>query len=313
MKPRAIRRYRRWCSCMASAARRGPGADNSDFSATAIAPSPGTCRAMADRRRCRPSASPPRRRLARFPAAGRRDKPVIVGHSIGGMIVQQLLAHDPRLAGAVVLAQTSPAFGKPDGDWQKAFHRCPARPARSRRNAGHAGAIAGQGIGRRRSRCRGHGAGARLHGGGSRSELSRHHAGLLGFDLRPALKNIAVPTLVLSGSRDKNAPAPMMAKMAVRVLNRTARARPFLSTDRLTTVTPARSASSWRVIPRSASSWSRCTSTACSSSGFWRLGSVGRLLHTVASISSRIGTVIAITRLMACSPKAAMMTAHDRS
>jgi 3-oxoadipate enol-lactonase len=37
---------------------------------------------------------------------------------------------------------------------------------------------------------------------------------LLGFDQRGALKNIAAPTLVLSGSRDKNAPAPMMAKMA---------------------------------------------------------------------------------------------------
>src|ERR1700688_5338433 len=37
---------------------------------------------------------------------------------------------------------------------------------------------------------------------------------LLGFDQRNALKNIAVPTLVLSGSRDNNAPAPMMAKMA---------------------------------------------------------------------------------------------------
>ena len=37
---------------------------------------------------------------------------------------------------------------------------------------------------------------------------------LLGFDQRSALKNIAVPTLVLSGSKDKNAPAPMMAKMA---------------------------------------------------------------------------------------------------
>ena len=37
---------------------------------------------------------------------------------------------------------------------------------------------------------------------------------LLGFDQRSALKEIAVPTLVLSGSRDKNAPAPMMAKMA---------------------------------------------------------------------------------------------------
>jgi 3-oxoadipate enol-lactonase len=37
---------------------------------------------------------------------------------------------------------------------------------------------------------------------------------MLGFDLRAALKTIAVPTLVLSGSRDKNAPAPTMAKMA---------------------------------------------------------------------------------------------------
>jgi 3-oxoadipate enol-lactonase len=37
---------------------------------------------------------------------------------------------------------------------------------------------------------------------------------LMGFDLRAALKNIAVPTLVLSGARDNNAPAPMMAKMA---------------------------------------------------------------------------------------------------
>ena len=37
---------------------------------------------------------------------------------------------------------------------------------------------------------------------------------LLGFDQRSALKDIKIPTLVLSGSKDKNAPAPMMAKMA---------------------------------------------------------------------------------------------------
>jgi 3-oxoadipate enol-lactonase len=37
---------------------------------------------------------------------------------------------------------------------------------------------------------------------------------LMGFDLRSALKNIEVPTLLLSGSRDNNAPAPMIAKMA---------------------------------------------------------------------------------------------------
>jgi 3-oxoadipate enol-lactonase len=39
----------------------------------------------------------------------------------------------------------------------------------------------------------------------------------MGFDLRSALKNIAVPTLLLSGSKDNNAPAPMMAKMATYV------------------------------------------------------------------------------------------------
>ena len=48
-------------------------------------------------------------------------RPVLVGHSIGGMIVQQLLANNPAFASAVVLAQTSPAFGKADGDWQKTF------------------------------------------------------------------------------------------------------------------------------------------------------------------------------------------------
>src|SRR5258708_20288678 len=51
----------------------------------------------------------------------RAMKPILVGHSIGGMIVQQLLVKHPRIASAIVLAQTSPAFGKPDGDWQKAF------------------------------------------------------------------------------------------------------------------------------------------------------------------------------------------------
>src|SRR5206468_4498697 len=49
------------------------------------------------------------------------SKPVLVGHSIGGMIVQQLMTHDPIIAESVVLAQTSPAFGKAGGDWQQEF------------------------------------------------------------------------------------------------------------------------------------------------------------------------------------------------
>ena len=73
-------------------------------------------------------------------------------------------------------------------------------------------------------------------------------------------------------------------QIAVSVLNRTARARPFFSTDRLTTVTPARSASSASVMPRSARSLSRCTSTAWSSSGS---GVISRALFLIRWRRSR--------------------------
>ncbi|MFL5110450.1 MAG: alpha/beta fold hydrolase, partial [Microvirga sp.] len=40
---------------------------------------------------------------------------------------------------------------------------------------------------------------------------------LMGFDLREALPRVTVPALVLAGSRDTNAPAPMMARMAEKI------------------------------------------------------------------------------------------------
>ena len=141
-------------------------------------------------------------------------KPIIVGHSIGGMIVQQWLAKGPLIAGAVVLAQTSPAFGKPDGDWQKAFIDARLGPLdRGETLASLAPSLVKELVGDDPD-----------PGGmtlardcmASVPEASYRATmlALMGFDLRNALKNIAVPTLVLSGSKDNNAPAPMMAKMA---------------------------------------------------------------------------------------------------
>jgi 3-oxoadipate enol-lactonase len=141
-------------------------------------------------------------------------KLVIVGHSIGGMIVQQWLTKSPLIAGAVVLAQTSPAFGKPDGDWQKAFIDARLGPLdRGETLASLAPSLVKELVGDDPDI--------------SGTELARDcmasvpeatyratMLALMGFDLRNALKNIAVPTLVLSGSKDNNAPAPMMAKMA---------------------------------------------------------------------------------------------------
>ena len=49
------------------------------------------------------------------------DRPVIVGHSLGGMIAQTCLRRRPDGYRAAVLSGTSPAFGNPSGDFQKKF------------------------------------------------------------------------------------------------------------------------------------------------------------------------------------------------
>jgi 3-oxoadipate enol-lactonase len=141
-------------------------------------------------------------------------KPILVGHSIGGMIVQQLLATNSDIAGAAVLAQTSPAFGKPDGDWQKAFldarlgpldrgeTMVSLAPNLVRELVGDNPDPGGMDLARD---CM-----ASIPQATYRATM----LALMGFDQRSALGSIAVPTLVLSGSKDKNAPAAMMAKMA---------------------------------------------------------------------------------------------------
>ena len=141
-------------------------------------------------------------------------KPVLVGHSIGGMIVQQWLVKHPNAASAVVLAQTSPAFGKADGDWQKSFidarlglldrgeTMVSLAPILVKELVGDDPDANGMALARD---CM-----ANVREASYRAIM----LALLGFDQRQALKDIKLPTLVLSGSKDKNAPAPMMAKMA---------------------------------------------------------------------------------------------------
>ena len=146
-------------------------------------------------------------------------KPILVGHSIGGMIVQQLLAKHPRIASAIVLAQTSPAFGKPDGDWQQAFIEArlgpldrgetlaALAPSLVKDLVGDDPDIGGMELARD---CM-----ASVPEASYRATMMS----MLGFDQRNVLKDIVVPTLLLSGSKDKNAPAPMMAKMATYILS----------------------------------------------------------------------------------------------
>ena len=43
----------------------------------------------------------------------------LVGHSMGGMVAQEVIARRPDLVQHLVLCGTSPAFGRADGEWQR--------------------------------------------------------------------------------------------------------------------------------------------------------------------------------------------------
>lgn len=142
------------------------------------------------------------------------DRPVLAGHSIGGMIVQRYIGAKPDGARAIVLAQTSPAFGRPDGDWQREFIQARLGPLDAGRTMAELaeGMVAGL-----------VGEGADPDGVAlardcmARTPESTYRDTVLalpGFDQREALGRIAVPTLVLAGTRDANAPADMMERMA---------------------------------------------------------------------------------------------------
>jgi 3-oxoadipate enol-lactonase len=141
-------------------------------------------------------------------------RPVLVGHSIGGMIVQQWLTKHPRAAAAVVLAQTSPAFGKTEGDWQKQFIEARLGPLdRGETMKSLAPVLVKELVGDSPD-ADGMEAARDCMASVPEASYRAMMLALLGFDQRKALADISVPTLVLSGSKDRNAPAPMMAKMA---------------------------------------------------------------------------------------------------
>jgi len=153
-----------------------------------------------------------------------------VGYAARRHVVQALLAlderqakivDDPIIAESVVLAQTSPAFGKPDGDWQKEFLDARLGPLdRGETMASLAPRVVADLVGDDADP-----AGIELACAcmASVPEASYRAAmtSMLGFDLRKSLGQISVPALVIAGTKDKNAPAPMVKKMASFIPNAT--------------------------------------------------------------------------------------------
>lgn len=142
---------------------------------------------------------------------------VLLGHSMGGMIAQELAALHPSLVHGLILYSSSPAFGKPDGAWQQQFLQSRFAPLDQGLGMdGLAGKIVPGMFAPGADPARLAEAAAlmaRVPPGSYRAALSA----IVSFNRLAELGNIAVPTLCLAGELDLNAPPAVVEKMAGRI------------------------------------------------------------------------------------------------
>jgi len=144
-------------------------------------------------------------------------RPVLVGHSLGGMVVQTMLRRRPDAYRAAALVTTSPAFGDPAGDFQRKFvadRLAPLEAGKSMRELAH-DAVAGL-LGPAADPA----ARALAIDVMAAVPATTYRAAvrcLVNFDERANLPLLRVPVLCLAAEPDRNAPAPMMQRMAAKI------------------------------------------------------------------------------------------------
>ena len=145
------------------------------------------------------------------------DRPVLVGHSMGGMIVQTMLRRHPDGYRAAVLSCTSPAFGNPAGDFQKQFVADRLSPLDAGQSMAEIAPEAADDI-----------MGPDPHPAGRALYIEQYGAVpaatyraavkcLVTFDERANLPAIKCPVLCLAAEHDRNAPPTVLERMAAKI------------------------------------------------------------------------------------------------
>lgn len=145
------------------------------------------------------------------------DRITLLGHSMGGFVAQDFTARYPGRVSALILSATSPAFGKPGGDWQEQFLASRLAPLDAGQTpADFAPALMAKmfpATGKEAALAKAIASNAELPAETYRAALNC----IVGFDGRDDLANIACPTYLLAASEDETAPAKVMERMAAKI------------------------------------------------------------------------------------------------
>ncbi len=144
---------------------------------------------------------------------------ILCGHSLGGMAAQEVVACAPDRVMGLILSATSPAFGRPDGDFQKRFLQDRFAPFdQGMTMPEFAQAFAPKLVGPDPVS----GAIEDIISVMKSVPVETYRCAMrtiTTFDRRNNLPKIEVPTLLIAGEMDTNSPAAMMRKMASKIAN----------------------------------------------------------------------------------------------
>lgn len=150
------------------------------------------------------------------------NRPVaLLGHGIGGMVAQEVVARRPELVRRLVLEATSAAFGDTAGAWQQRFQAARTGPLDAGLDMGAlADALLPRLVGPHALP-----EGVRLarHCMAQVSPVTYRRAidAVAGFDRRASLDSIHVPTLLITGAHDTQSSPALMRRMAGRIAGST--------------------------------------------------------------------------------------------